>query len=170
MSDSTVLSHFHKKQSWMASHIEQAQFPTKESKAGLALYKAAEKQPELVSNSHPDSDTDGYTFYRVDCHPLMVRYAMTLAQKWPESERETLMEYLSQVSLTDIPTPDGIHVELVVAMQEGNPKAAGMLFSSEEEQGTVTGIYDVFGIAPDAQQAMKSHLLVSAHNALIVCE
>ncbi|NGN96401.1 hypothetical protein G5S52_01645 [Grimontia sp. S25] len=167
MSESTVLSHFHKKQAWMASHVESAQFPTAESKEGLRLYKTAEAEPASTEKSSGGT-AEGFTFYEVDCHPLMVRYAKTLAQKWPESERETIMEFLSQLSLTDLPTPDGMHVELYVAMQEGTPVATGMLFSSEESDGKVIGIYDVYGLTTDASTAIKQHLISLAGNGNLV--
>lgn len=167
MTDSSVVSHFTKKQRWMASHIEQAQFPTKESKAGLQLYKASETQPVVVSDT-PDTHSEAFTFYQVDCHPLMVRYAKTLAQKWSGDELNTAMKFLSQLSLTDMPTPEGQAVELWLAMKAGNPIATGMLFSSEEEIGVVAGIYDVFSPSGEASAAMKDHLTARATGDLIV--
>ncbi|WP_325894591.1 hypothetical protein [Grimontia sp. NTOU-MAR1] len=169
MNDSTVLSHFHKKQAWMASHVESAQFPTAASKEGLRLYKVAELVPASVEQFSSGTE-EGFTFYEVDCHPLMVRYAKILAQKWPESERETMMEYLSQISLTDLPTPDGMHVGLYVAMEQGTPVATGMLLSSEESDGKIFGIYDVYGLNKDASNAIKQHLLCLAGDGNVVSE
>ncbi|KXF83173.1 hypothetical protein [Enterovibrio coralii] len=157
MNESTVLSHFHKKQLWMASHIDDAQFPTPESQAGLAYYKEAESCPSVDTETVSDS-SDGFSFYVVDCHPLMVRYARTLAQKWPEDKQETMIEYLSQLSLTDIPTPDGINVTLFVSMEQGVPVATGMLFETQEDEGVLKGIYDVHGTTDAAKHAMMAHL------------
>ncbi|MDD1779736.1 hypothetical protein LRP49_00880 [Enterovibrio sp. ZSDZ35] len=169
MIESTVLSHYHKKQQWMASHIDDAQFPTPESKRGLAFYQAAETSPSVEEVQHTESQ-DGFTFYAVDCHPLVVRYALTLAQKWPDDQQEVMVEYLSQLSLTDIPTPDGVNVALYVAMERGKPVATGMLFETQEEESSVEGIYDVFGITDAAQTAMMSHMKSVAKNGVILVE
>ncbi|WP_407333861.1 hypothetical protein [Enterovibrio sp. 27052020O] len=171
MSDAAVLSHFRKKHFWMASHVENAQYPTPESLQGLKCYQAAETEPKQVERTAVSARVEGYSFYAVDCHPLMVRYARTLAQKWPEAERAALLEYLTQLSLTDIPTPDGINVSLYVAMQEGKPVATGMIFSTLEDNGTsVVGIYDVYGLTEEAEKAMRGHLATLTECEILVSE
>ncbi|MGF1767499.1 hypothetical protein L4D06_08935 [Enterovibrio makurazakiensis] len=170
MSDAAILSHFHKKQFWMASHVKNAQFPTPESIQGLSLYKASEKTPTIIEQRTNMGNSNDYTFYTVDCHPLMVRYARTLAQKWPESESASLLEFLSQLSLTDIPTPDGINVSLHVAMQSGKPVATGMIFSSLEEGESVVGLYDIFGMNGEVAAAMRAYLENQTDSEILVCE
>ncbi|WP_028022644.1 hypothetical protein [Enterovibrio calviensis] len=170
MSDAAILSHFHKKQFWMASHVKNAQFPTPESIQGLNFYKASEKNPSIIEHRANAPVNDSYTFYAVDCHPLMVRYARTLAQKWPESESASLLEFLSQLSLTDIPTPDGINVSLHVAMQSGKPVATGMIFSSLEDGQSVVGLYDIFGMNDEATATMRAYLEGQTDSEVLVSE
>ncbi len=170
MADTAILSHFHKKQTWMASHINAAQFPTAESKQGLAIYKGAESLPTLLDADGSYGAVEGISVYPVDCHPLMVRYAKTLAQKWPESDRALMLEFLSQLSLTDIDPAPGTEITLYVAMSQGTPVATGMVFTSEEETGSVAGIYDVFGENEDAKRAMLSHVFTSTSADIIVSE
>ncbi|MEZ9524303.1 hypothetical protein [Enterovibrio norvegicus] len=170
MADTAILSHFHKKQAWMASHINAAQFPTAESKQGLAIYQTAESLPALRGKEDSSSLVEGITVYAVDCHPLMVRYAKTLAMKWPESDHALMLEFLSQLSLTDLDPAPGTDITLYVAMSEGTPVATGMVFTSEEETGSVAGIYDVFGVNEDAKRAVLAHVFTSTSADTIVCE
>ncbi|WP_394209734.1 hypothetical protein [Enterovibrio calviensis] len=171
MSDAAVLSHFRKKHFWMASHVENAQYPTPESLQGLKCYQVAETEPKQVERAAVSAPVEGYSFYAVDCHPLMVRYARTLAQKWPEAEHAAMLEYLSQLSLTDIPTPDGINVALYVAMQSGKPVATGMIFSSTEENGvSVVGLYDIYGMTEEAERAIRGHLATLTDTQVLVSE
>nr|WP_269809101.1 hypothetical protein [Enterovibrio nigricans] len=135
----------------------------------MGVYQAAETCPSVEEVKNTDSP-EGFSFYAVDCHPLVVRYAHTLSQKWPDNEKEVMMEYLSQLSLTDIPTPDGINVALYVAMERGKPVASGMLFETQEAEGTVEGIYDVYGITDAAQIAMMAHMKSVAKNGVILVE
>lgn len=169
MSKSIILSHFHKKRAWMASHVESAQFPTLESKEGLRLYKAAEAEPVEIDIAIVEK-RGSLIVYEVDCHPLMVRYAKTLSLKWPEHERETLIAFLSQLSLTDLPLPEGMQVQLFVGMLQGAPVATGMLVTSEEVTGKVIGIYDVFGLSAEAENSIRHHLYALASEGTVVGE
>ncbi len=170
MADTAILSHFHKKQAWMANHINAAQFPTAESKQGLAIYQATESVPALYDAEGVLGHADGISVYAVDCHPLMVRYAKTLAQKWPETDRPLMLEFLSQLSLTDIEPAPGTEITLYVAMLQGTPVATGMVFTSEEETGRVSGVYDIFGENDEAKCAMLAHVHASISSDTIVCE
>lgn len=169
MSESIILSHFQKKRTWMASHIESAQFPTIESQQGLVLYKATEIEPVEIDVTQV-KPVQGFTFYEVDCHPLMVRYAKTLSLKWPEEKRQTILEFLSQLSLTDLPIPEGMHVQLFVAMQQGTPVATGMRITTQELDKKVVGVYDIFGLSAEAENGIRQHLYTLASEGILVGE
>lgn len=176
MTDAVILSHFQKKQAWMASHIGNALYPTPESKEGLSLYQNNEHLPfcieknTIAEEGTRKHDHDALSFYRVDCHPLLVRYAKTLAQKWPSSKQVLILEYLSQVSLRDLPIPENTEINLWVAVLEGLPVATGMLFTTTEAHGRVAGIYDIFGIKDEQICSIKRHLLLQTNASLILIE
>lgn len=145
--------HYTIKKNWMASHVKDAPFPTKESLQGLALYQSQEQGPsEHNSDTKMQAGDVGLTLYKVDCHPLMVRYALVQAKRWSGREQELAMEFFSQLSLKDGTSIENAEVELVVAMENGQPCAAGMLVVTQEDGEKVAGIYDVIG-KNDAQVA-----------------
>lgn len=175
MTDAVILSHFQKKQAWMASHVNNAQFPTRESQQGLTFYQASEFHPAIIDPEQRQkmSDVIGqpqWAIYPVDCHALMVRYAKTLSGKWPKSQQNTILEYLSQISLTDTPIPKDTDIQLYIIAQKGHAIATGMVFKTEEECGSVAGIYDIYGGDLSLQQTVKQYLLLQMNAAIIVSE
>ncbi len=85
---------------WMASHINEAQFPTPESIQGLKAYQATQNDlpPALCDFSTNESlgDSD-LVVYEVDCHPLIIRFASVLASQWADHQQAEVIEYLTQL-------------------------------------------------------------------------
>ncbi|MFD2178093.1 hypothetical protein [Veronia pacifica] len=168
MANAAIDSHFKRKQRWMASHVQDAKFPTKESLEGHSLYQKTERLPVEHNNSQENTDLN-LTFHRVDCHPLMIRYAVTLSKAWPETQRPLILEYLSQVSLTDQEVENNTKIALYLATQDGMPVGVGMLFESLEDQDWVSGIYDITAENSDISNAMLHFLIRRAEAKSVVC-
>ncbi|WP_428458551.1 hypothetical protein [Photobacterium makurazakiensis] len=117
------------KNAWMASHITDAEYPTPLSEKGLALYQRYLQQLENQPLSTPSAvQTKNLTLYPVDCHPLTIRYALVLSSQWTdESEKEALIEYLTQIML-ESSSP----AQLFVGFYKGKPAACGMIFTSPD--------------------------------------
>lgn len=151
------------KNSWMASHITDAEFPTPLSVKGLNLYQSRLEQlsTQLLSTIPSNSDSE-LTYYRVDCHPLTIRFSMVLASQWEdESEREAVFEYLTQIMFED-----NSPAHLYVGFHKGKPAACGMIFRQETEQGLCTLVSDVMALPlsnkANLMQMMENHLLALA--------
>ncbi|MGF1687908.1 hypothetical protein L4C36_14645 [Photobacterium japonica] len=137
------------KNTWMASHITDAEFPTPLSETGLALYQ--QNQPLLNANpvTEPLESPDGsLSIYPVDCHPLTIRYSLVLASKWEQSddEKEALVEYLTQIMFE----PDS-PAQLFVGFFKGKPAACGMIYH-DAEHGTL--VADVHALPLPNQAAL----------------
>ncbi|KHT62166.1 hypothetical protein RJ45_18575 [Photobacterium gaetbulicola] len=157
-----------RKNRWMASHITEAEFPTPLSEQGLALYQDAQASLEFETCQTSDSpNTDSLTIYPVDCHPLTIRYALVLANRWQdESDKEAIIEYLTQIMFEDA-SP----AQLFVGFLKGKPAACGMLFT-DDEHGSL--ICDVAALPlPNQQQLvteMQQALAAKASNLPLYCE
>jgi hypothetical protein len=156
MMDAIIFSHFEKKKAWMASHVVQAQFPTQMSKLGLAYYQNQETIPEIPPTFPSTPSTQ--TFYLVDSHPLMVRYAATMAANWVETEREALLEFISQISLTDLPLPEDMEIYFYLGMQNAAPSAIAMVLRTKEGSQWVCGCYDVIAKTDELKKEMLAYL------------
>lgn len=167
MMDAFILSHFEKKKAWMASHVVQAQFPTKMSKLGLAYYQNKETLPR-IPQTFPS--THSQIFYLVDCHPLMVRYAATMATNWIKAEQEALLEFISQISLTDMPLPENMEIRFYLGMQNGAPSASAMLLRTKEVAQWVCGAYDVFAKTKELKKELLTYLAKQHKNDLFVSD
>jgi len=151
------------KNSWMASHITDAEFPTPLSEKGLNLYQSRLKQlsTQLLSAIPSNSDSE-LTYYRVDCHPLTIRFSMVLASQWEnEDEKEAVFEYLTQIMFED-----NSPAHLYVGFHKGKPAACGMIYYQKTEQGQCALISDVMAL-PLPNKAnlilmMENHLLALA--------
>ncbi|MGF1690750.1 hypothetical protein [Photobacterium kagoshimensis] len=118
------------KNTWMASHVADAEYPTALSENGLALYQALHASSSTSQLVLPlTARTNNLSFYPVDCHPLTIRYAMTLANFWnDEKQREAVMEYLTQIMFE----ADSA-ASLFVGFFKGKPAACGMVFQDAEQ-------------------------------------
>ncbi|MDO6499046.1 hypothetical protein [Photobacterium sanguinicancri] len=117
------------KNTWMASHITDAEYPTELSQSGLASYQALHASSSTSQLVLPlTARTNSLSFYPVDCHPLTIRYAVTLASLWnDEKQREAVIEYLTQIMFE----ADSA-ATLFVGFFKGKPAACGMVFQNEE--------------------------------------
>ncbi|ELR65590.1 hypothetical protein C942_00673 [Photobacterium marinum] len=138
------------KDTWMASHVTEAEFPTPLSQKGLALYQSQQQSSELIS-SVPDNSALSLSVYPVDCHPLTIRYSVVLSSKWEsESDKEAMLEYLTQIMFEeDSPA------RLFVGFFKGKPAACGMIFQSEDD---LTLITDVHALPLNNQQDLISEM------------
>lgn len=148
------------KQTWMASHITEAEFPTPLSEKGLQLYQSnqLDQSTQLVS-SVPDSSPNTLTIYPVDCHPLTIRFSMILASQWQEeSEQEAVLEYLTQIMLEeDSPA------RLFVGFFKGKPTVCGMIYQTDDALALVTDIHALpLANQQDLIDEMENYLLAEA--------
>ncbi|PSU36174.1 hypothetical protein [Photobacterium lutimaris] len=141
-----------RKSRWMASHITDAEFPTPLSEKGLALYQ--DTQAAVEFGLYPASDSssaDLLTIYPVDCHPLTIRYALVLANRWQnEADKEAVIEYLTQIMFED-DSP----AQLFVGFFKGKPAACGMVFQ-DNEHGSL--ICDIAALPLANQQQLISEM------------
>lgn len=169
--DTKILTHFEQKKAWMASHITQAQYPTQMSLRGLANYQSQESIPEIYTPTTP-SPQNSQTFYVVDSHPLMVRYAKTMASYWKTEEQDAILEFISQLSLTDMPLPKGMQVELYLGMQQGTPASIAMLIQTQNQadQTVISGCYDIFAKNEMLKDEILHYIAQQHLNHLFVIE
>nr|WP_086937347.1 hypothetical protein [Thaumasiovibrio occultus] len=107
---------------WMTSHVNESPYPTPESVQGLAAYLNVSRPLDALTPLHRPE----LTLYEVDCHPLMIRYARLLAQKWPEQEQPLLIEFLTQLDKD----PSG-NAKLYLGYEGGAPVATAMRYVDE---------------------------------------
>ncbi len=173
MIDPLILSHFEKKKAWMESHITQAQFPTQISQQGLAYYQAQESIPQPIAVL-PAPSSYSQNFYLVDCHPLMVRYARTIAENWLETERDAILEFFSQISLTDMPLPENIEIRLYIGMLDAAPHSVAMCVrtveTKMEAQKYIVGCYDIFAKTDDLKKELLTYLAQQHRSDLFVVD
>lgn len=127
------------KNTWMASHITDAEFPTPESEVGLALYQRDQQTQRGEMVSEPLAEPDGsLSIYPVDCHPLTIRYALVLGSKWDaqDEEKDALIEYLTQIMFED-DSP----AQLFVGFFKGKPAACGMIYQDAEHGALITDVH-----------------------------
>ncbi|RXJ74489.1 hypothetical protein CS022_02580 [Veronia nyctiphanis] len=157
MANTSIDSHFNKKQAWMASHVKDAEYPTQESLLGYQQYADKETTPVPTGISNKTL-TNNLSFHLVDCHPLMVRYAVTQSQSYSEENRPNILEFFAQLSQSDKTQADDIEITLYIATEDGKPVASGMLFCSIESNEWHCGIYDVTGASTDYTDSMFAHI------------
>ncbi|WP_299013020.1 hypothetical protein [uncultured Photobacterium sp.] len=157
------------KNTWMASHITEAEFPTPLSEKGLALYQSQQQSCELVS-SISGATSNSLSIYPVDCHPLTIRYSLVLASKWQneEEEKEAVLEYLTQIMFEE-----GSPAQLYVGFFNGKPAACGMIFQSDSN---IALISDVHALPLANQQELISEMenslmtmIANEGNSLVLC-
>lgn len=150
MNAPAIISHFDIKQRWMACHVKQAQFPTKESLTGYDIYHAATQSPEpFVMPAAPA--THPLTLYWVDSHPLMIQYAKLQAKQWPESDYANMLAYFAQLALQDGVEVAEAGVSLCIGTQNGETCAAAMRVDTQENGQPISGIYDLIAPTDDAR-------------------
>lgn len=122
------------KNQWLYQQVE-VEFPTKESLAGLALYRAESEGKELVSldASTPDSTFHQEDIFLVDFHRLTVMFALLQASRWQKSsDQDLIVEFLTQIIYS---TP----CELYLGFQQGEPVAAAIL-TFDEQQALISDV------------------------------
>ncbi|WP_087018974.1 hypothetical protein [Thaumasiovibrio subtropicus] len=135
------------RRAWMASHVDDTQYPTPESQEGLALY--LDSDAPLVHYASNKTSNIELTVYEVDCHPLTIRYARVVAMAWPEAQRGLIIEYLTQLDQD----PEGL-AKLFLGYVDQVPTVTAMVYGNE----TAYIITDLFGEHDLAKQAMYLHL------------
>lgn len=143
------------KSHWMASHITEAEFPTPQSQAGLAIYQDRQINEATPRVAEPDDTPSAQlSIYPVDCHPLTIRFALILASQWAdEHEKEAVIEYLTQIML-EAQSP----AQLYVGFYQGKPAAAGMLFKGSDALAELALISDVCALPGPNQQALIAEM------------
>ncbi|MCQ1056898.1 hypothetical protein ACQKPX_11825 [Photobacterium sp. DNB23_23_1] len=141
-----------RKSRWMASHITDAEFPTPLSEKGLALYQDTQATVEFGPYQACDSSSsDSLSIYPVDCHPLTIRYALVLANRWQNNtDKEAVIEYLTQIMFED-----NSPAQLYVGFFKGKPAACGMVFN-DNEHGSL--ICDIAAIPLPNQQQLVAEM------------
>ncbi|UPQ89935.1 flavodoxin [Vibrio sinaloensis] len=115
------------KNQWLYQQVE-VEFPTKESLAGLALYRAEVEGKEVVEldASATDSTFNQDDIFLVDFHRLTVMFALLQASRWQKpTDQEHIVEFLTQIIYS---TP----CELYLGFQQGEPVAAAILTVNEQ--------------------------------------
>lgn len=113
------------KNNWLFNHIE-VEYPTKESLAGRALYKAhiELKQYETLDATTFASFSEAFAsedIYLVDFHRLTVMFALLYSKQWSlDDDQQMIIEFLTQIIYSE-------PCELYVGFQNGEPVATGIL-------------------------------------------
>lgn len=116
------------KNQWLYQQVE-VEFPTKESLAGLALYRAEAQGKEIVEldASATDSTFDQEDIFLVDFHRLTVMFALLQSGRWQKpTDQELIVEFLTQIIYS---TP----CELYLGFQQGEPVAAAIVTINEQQ-------------------------------------
>ncbi|WP_413111832.1 hypothetical protein [Thaumasiovibrio sp. DFM-14] len=136
----TLLEHARK--TWMYSHVEEAEFPTPESIAGLSLYKAYNAPSGVKGDLNK-----ALSLYEVDCHPLTIRYARLFSEQWDTDDQALLIEYLTQID-----KDNSGKAKLYLGYKDGAPSACGMIYGDDSDYI----IADVYGRSDaDANSLIK---------------
>lgn len=117
-----------KKNQWLYSHVD-CEFPTKESVAGLQLYRdSVEKRStiELDVNALATSEVT-MEHYLVDFHRLTIMFAIMQSKRWRcEAEQALLVEFLTQIILS-------AEHDLYVSFVAGEPVGAAIVTLHDEQ-------------------------------------
>lgn len=149
------------KQTWMASHITEAEFPTPLSKKGLELYLSSQQNQSVqLISSIPDSSSDMLTVYPVDCHPLTIRFSLILASQWQDDEeREAVLEYLTQIMFEE-----GSPARLFVGFFNGKPSACGIIFHTDDSLALISDVHALpLANQQELIKEMETYLLATAN-------
>lgn len=116
------------KNQWLYQQVE-VEFPTKESLAGLALYRAEVEGKEVVKLDSTASDV-AFTqedIFLVDFHRLTVMFALLQAGRWQKpTDQEVIVEFLTQIIYSE-------PCDLYLGFQQGEPVAAAILTVNEQQ-------------------------------------
>lgn len=116
------------KNEWLFQQVD-VEFPTKESIAGLEVYKAS-----LASRQYQPFDADVEVadefkqddIFLVDFHRLTVMFALVQASQWQEqSDRDLILEFLSQIIYSE-------PCSLYLGFSAGEPVAAAIVTHAEQ--------------------------------------
>ncbi|WP_038176510.1 hypothetical protein [Vibrio pacinii] len=116
------------KNQWLYQQVE-VEFPTKESIAGMALYKDDLSHREFVALSSDQPLSNEFNqddIFQVDFHRLTVMFALLQASRWSqEREQELIVEFLTQI----IYSPP---CNLYIGFRQGEPVAAAIVTYADE--------------------------------------
>lgn len=143
------------KNTWMASHITDAEFPTPLSEKGLHLYQLADSElsTHIVDSISSPSELS-LTFYPVDCHPLTIRYALVYSSYWQqEDQQQAIVEYLTQIMFE----PDA-SAQLYVGFYNGKPAATGMLYLDNDMGENACLVSDIHALPLPNQAQLKQEM------------
>lgn len=116
------------KNEWLYQQVD-VEYPTKESIAGLALYK--DKQASCNYETLQDTPQDSGVFsaddvFLVDFHRLTVMFSLLQARRWEQqADQEMILEFLSQIIYSD-------PCSLYLGFKSGEAVAAAIVTQSEE--------------------------------------
>lgn len=117
------------KNQWLYQQVE-VEFPTKESIAGMALYKDDLSHRDFVSLSSNQPLSDEFIqddIFQVDFHRLTVMFALLQASRWSqEREQELIVEFLTQIIYSS-------PCNLYIGFRQGEPVAAAIVTYADED-------------------------------------
>ncbi|KJY83838.1 flavodoxin [Vibrio galatheae] len=117
------------KNEWLYQQVD-VEYPTKESIAGLALYKdkIAHCQYEQLSKVPQPSGVFGdEDLFLVDFHRLTVMFALLQSRQWQhQSDRDLILEFLSQIIYSE-------PCNLYLGFRAGEAVAAAIVTNNDEE-------------------------------------
>ena len=116
------------KNEWLYQQVD-VEYPTKESIAGLALYKekAASCQYDQLESVPTESSTFGKDdIFLVDFHRLTVMFALLQARRWQsQADKDLILEFLSQIIYSE-------PCSLYLGFKAGEAVAAAIVTESED--------------------------------------
>ncbi|MCG9580684.1 flavodoxin [Vibrio tubiashii] len=116
------------KNEWLYQQVD-VEYPTKESIAGLALYKAkvASCQYEQLESVTTESSVFGKDdIFLVDFHRLTVMFALLQARRWQnQADKDLILEFLSQIIYSE-------PCSLYLGFKAGEAVAAAIVTESED--------------------------------------
>lgn len=116
------------KNQWLYQQVD-VEFPTKESIAGLDVYKSAvsaRQYQTLTEVPLHEGIIDVEDIYLVDFHRLTVMFALIQASMWQnESEQELIVEFLTQIIYSD-------PCSLYLGFKDGEAIAAAIVTRDEQ--------------------------------------
>ncbi|MDC5842376.1 flavodoxin [Vibrio europaeus] len=116
------------KNEWLYQQVD-VEYPTKESIAGLALYKeksASCQYDQLESVPTESSDFGKDDIFLVDFHRLTVMFALLQARRWQsQADKDLILEFLSQIIYSE-------PCSLYLGFKSGEAIAAAIVTTSED--------------------------------------
>ncbi|MCF8777987.1 hypothetical protein LZU85_04165 [Vibrio sp. IRLE0018] len=117
-----------KKNQWLYNQVD-CEFPTKESLAGLKLYRDSVEKRSTIELDVKALATEEVTMehYLVDFHRLTIMFAILQSKRWHcEADQALLIEFLTQIILS-------AEHDLYVSFVAGEPVGAAIVTHRDEQ-------------------------------------